>query len=69
MNWLKLLEEMQQTAQDHQIECQWVKQSAGTSMDRNRIGQVVTNLISNALKYSTKIPSSRDSGKHDQHRN
>lgn len=47
----EIAEEMQHNAANHKIE---LKLSDGCiiNADRNRIGQVITNLISNAIKYS-----------------
>ena len=47
----EVAEEMQRTTENHEIKVDL----AGTKIiygDRNRIGQVITNLISNAIKYS-----------------
>jgi len=49
--WLKnLIEDLQQTT-THKINCSG-KVGRGIVADRDRIGQVVTNLITNAIKYS-----------------
>ena len=47
----EIVDEMQQSAKTHQIETNPVNLEL-ISGDRNRIGQVITNLISNAIKYS-----------------
>jgi PAS domain S-box len=47
----EIVEEMQQVTQDHSIEL-IADNTRMVHGDRNRIGQVITNLISNAIKYS-----------------
>lgn len=44
-------DEMQRTTQTHRMELR-LAETAMVTGDRNRIGQVITNLISNAVKYS-----------------
>jgi len=47
----EIVSEMQHTTESHQIELH-LGEPASIVADRNRIGQVITNLISNAIKYS-----------------
>lgn len=47
----EIVEEMQRTTQTHTIKLQLDK-TAIVKGDRNRIGQVITNFLSNAIKYS-----------------
>ena len=51
--WLKdLIDDLQQTT-SHKITCSG-KAGRGIIADRDRVGQVVTNLITNAIKYSPR---------------
>lgn len=47
----EIVEEMQRTTQTHTIKLQ-LDQTIKIKGDRNRIGQVITNFLSNAIKYS-----------------
>lgn len=48
---IEIAEEMQRTTEQHKIIIE-LSESKIINGDRNRIGQVITNLISNAIKYS-----------------
>ncbi len=47
----EIVEEMRQTTQTHNLDVE-LEKSARIYGDRNRIGQVITNILSNAIKYS-----------------
>lgn len=48
---LEVVEEMQRTTEKHKLIAK-IPQNAMVSADRDRLGQVITNFISNAIKYS-----------------
>ncbi len=49
----EIIEEMQHTTNNHKIMKEFAK-TKNINGDRDRIGQVITNLISNAIKYSPR---------------
>lgn len=51
----EIVEEMQRTTQTHTIKIQ-LSDTVTVTGDRNRIGQVITNFISNAIKYAPNAP-------------
>lgn len=58
----EVVESIQQTSKKHQIDAEFVPIS-NISGDRERIGQVITNLISNAIKYSPDADAIRVTSK------
>jgi len=50
---VEIIDDMQQVSANHAIESN-LAESAMITGDRNRIGQVMTNILSNAIKYSPK---------------
>lgn len=50
----EIVEEMQRTTESHKITVKLLSDTKIINGDRNRIGQVITNLVSNAIKYSPK---------------